>query len=120
MRFREDKYFEFIGRTFSEKEGERESEGSLDQKLQRLLEEGGRRTNLWKDNTHLLRHLSQPQGAEEMSVLAETLESWSFRDEVSGGKVWPERYNKLHNYFLLSKADPTQKNLRETEEVWTD
>ena len=42
---------------------------------------------------------------------------WGFKDETLDRGFWPERYNKMHNYFLLSKNEKERDVIRKYEEV---
>ena len=122
-------YFDYIGtdwetplkapRLASEKSPE-----SLETRLQKMLQDDYEERDLWKNGTELIARLkSESWQKESIFREAETREEqdpasfWEFRKEGGGAGMWPERYNKMFNYFLLSKDERNKAEMIVAREV---
>lgn len=97
---------------------------SLESRLKKILEEESEENDFWKNGTELIeklkKNLSLKGGFLERNEDEEVFEPrkyWEFRSEKSGDGLWPERYNKMFNYFLLAKDENSKNELITAHEV---
>ena len=125
----EEKYFNYIGHNFQENSNSFEkptkaAKMSLEEKLKYILADESNYSNAWKDNTDFIKELGyKPLNDDSLfldggALTGENSENlWGFKNETFYGGLWPERYNKLHNYFLLSKDEGQRQVVGKMEEV---
>lgn len=128
MKFQESEYFDYIGKSFKSNKNEnlapfKQKQLSVEEKLKLVLNEGATARNTWKNNTELLKDIGRQLGQDEASFMLETNQMssrndfWEFKDERPESVIWPERYNQIHNYFLLAKNKREREMLIKFEEV---
>lgn len=124
MKFQESEYFEYIGKSFKSSKNKqlahsKKRQLSVEEKLKLVLNQKSFASSMWKNNTELLYDIGERLAHDEASFMLDTNrigsreqdDFWDAKDETLDFVIWPERYNKIHNYYLLSK------NKREREQM---
>lgn len=125
----DNEYFDYIGTDWDTplrpaRSASQKSPESLEVRLQKMLQDDNEEADVWKNGTELIARLKSESWKKE-SIFRETetreeqdaASFWEFRKEGGDVGMWPERYNKMFNYFLLSKDERNKAQLILAREV---